>query len=127
MIRDRIELTQAYVDSFKLKEPVAPKSTLVFIAREIVVNQPGSLLSDVVFGDYHLLLIADKFNARDGIWMQSDTVAPQNMVGAPGPDVTILCRELFGAAVISIGGKGGLGTPGKEGKAGEKNCQFNEG
>ncbi len=115
VIRDRIELTHAYVEGLQLSKNVTPGSTLLFIAREIVVNAPSDFLSGVSFGNYKLFFIADSIDLRHGVWVQNDTVAAQNEVGAPGPSVKILCRQLLGASVFSIGGTGGKGLRGETG------------
>lgn len=123
LIRDRIELTSAFVNGLNLAS-LPPKSTLLLVAREIVVNQKSDVLSGVSFGDHHVVLVADRLDARDGLWVMNDTTAPLNTVGAAGPDITLFCRDLLGVSAISIGGKGGPGSPGKRGKDGPKNCEF---
>lgn len=125
VIRDRVELTTAYIESLNLSQ-YTPKSTLLFIAREIVVNAPGEVFSGVVFGDYNLIFLADTLDLRHGVWVANEVIAPVDTQGAAGPDVTIMCRDLLGASVISMGGTGGPGKNGKNGKDAEKDCQFHE-
>jgi DNA-binding beta-propeller fold protein YncE len=125
IVRDRIEFTFAFVESLKLNSLPA-KSTLLFIAREIVVNAPSDFLSGIFLGDHHVILVADRLDARHGIWVLHEATAADGMVGASGANITLICRDLLGASAISIGGKGGPGKPGKNGKPGEENCEYHE-
>ena len=126
IIRDRIELTREFIESLNLSNLPA-KSTVAFIAREVVTRSTGGFFSsDVTFVNQNVVIIADRLDTRAGsIVMMTDVITPQEpVVGASPGDLSIFCRDLLGCTVLSVSGNGGRGKSGKRGADGAKICEF---
>ncbi|BAZ19413.1 hypothetical protein NIES4073_02830 (plasmid) [Kalymmatonema gypsitolerans NIES-4073] len=147
-IRDKIDLTQVFIQQLPLavdQNPIGTENfqaparaiaygkTLTFIAREIV-SPGGFAIPIVLFRGYDLVLIADIIHLQDVLWVTANPSSnPSDSDGFPDPPgeaeegrsghkVTIICRNLHNISVWSEGGKGGIGSQGAEGEDGIKNC-----
>lgn len=127
VIRDRLELTHDFIASLELPPQPAPTSTVRFVARDIVVNAPGDLSLGVLIENYHVDVIADTVDLRDGI-VATAPLSPADLQveGIDGPDIRVLCRELRGAGLISFGQTGGAGTKGEDGTRATFKSDFDE-
>lgn len=109
-LRDRIVLNNDLKARIKL-ESTPLGTTILLAAREFVVDGPFTLAGrDVV-------LLADRFDGSQGA-IEVIALAP----GAAGPKVTVVCRQMHGINLTSMGavGEGGApGEPGREGKPGK--------
>jgi hypothetical protein len=118
--RDRIVLNPSFLTErgadnlIRLGLERVPKgATLLLAAREIKVEQ------DFQLNDYNLVLLADRFDGSSGsIKVQTTVGVGENVPGIAGPSVTIVCRQLAGLSLTSIGGKGGVGSQGAAGEPG---------
>lgn len=150
-IRDKIDLTQTLIDKqlplavdqlpFDANFQAPPgailsESTLTFIAREIV-SPGGGFLPLLVMQGYDLVLIAETLHLRDllivapvGAYTDPPLAAIDGEEGAGGPNITIICKNLYGVSARSEGGKGGRGLPYTDGEGegteGLEECFFGQ-
>jgi hypothetical protein len=104
--RDRIILNNELKNRLRL-DAVPAGGTILFAARELIVE------GDVDLRDHPVVLLADRFDGSHG---------EIRVKGKPGPDVTLICRQVVGVKITSAGGQGAPGEdgePGAEGAEGE--------
>lgn len=111
--RDQIVINTTLVERLRLGE-VAKGSTILLAGREIRVAQ------DITLDDYHLVLLADRFDgAGRSLNVRTTRAVGVNAPGIAGPNITLICRQMAGGLTLSsTGGKGGAGQPGEQGAMG---------
>jgi hypothetical protein len=143
--RDKITIDPAFVAD--MAEDIAfkdiPDGSILLLAARTINLEPSYTLN-CRFGErrYHLIVVADRFDARGGKidakgmdgnvgragspgrdgHLEAGNVGSQGEPGGPGQngmDVTLMCQRLGGLDIVSNGGRGGRGGDGGAGGAGD--------
>ena len=104
--RDRIVLNNNLKNRLQL-DSVPSGGKILLAGREFIVD--GS----VDLRDHPLVLLADRFDSSHGAISVSGRRG-----GEPGPNVTLICREVLGVNITSTGARGLTGAPGEQGADG---------
>ena len=112
--RDSIVLDQNF--QTWIKEKFTQATTLLLAARDFQIAKGFTF----ELSNCNLVVLADRFDGSKGKIKLTVKDSSPGQPGAPGQNLTVVCKEVAGLNVELPGGKGGTGLLGTRGKNGEE-------